>query len=160
MNLTIYYSERVYNALLSLYPAAFRVRFAREMMQIFRDCLSEALEAGQVAVLAAFWLQAVRDLGVSVMRERGREWMTPIGADHPIMAIVDLTLIPGIVTTNLIVLGPVLALLVRGSLTMSQDQFVMTSGFFSIATGTLVFVASLVIAKLRPTIRLWVKLSA
>jgi hypothetical protein len=160
MNLTIYYSERVYNALLSFYPAAFRVRFSREMMQIFRDCLHEALEKGQAAVLVAFWLLAVRDLGVSVLRERRREWLAPIGADHPLTAIVDLTLIPGIVTTNLVVLGPVLALLVRGSDTMSWDQFVMTSGFFSIATGTLVFVASLVITKLRPTVRLWVKLSA
>lgn len=159
MNLTIYYSERVYRALLSLYPAAFRVRFAREMVQLFRDCLREALEKGQVAVLAAFWLQAMRDLCVSVMRERRREWMAPIGADHPIMEIVDLTLIPSIVTTNLIVLGPVLALLVRGSQTMSWEQFVMTSGFFSIATGTLVVAASLVITKLRPTVRLWVKLS-
>jgi hypothetical protein len=130
------------------------------MMQIFRDCLREALEKGQVAVLVAFWLQAVRDLGVSVLRERRREWLMPIGDDHPIMAIVDLTLIPSIVTTNLIVLGPVLALFVRGSNTMSWDQFVMTSGFFSIAIGTLVVAASLVIAKLRPTIRLWVKLSA
>jgi hypothetical protein len=159
MNLTIHYSERVYSALLSLYPAHFRVRFAREMMQLFRDCLHDALEKGEVALLAAFWFQAVRDLTVSVMRERSREWVAPVGADHPLMAIVDLTLIPSIVMTNLLVLGPFLALLVHGSLAMPWDLFVVTSGFFSIAVGVLVIVASLVITKLRPTVRLWVKLS-
>ena len=67
MNLTINYSERLYSALLSLYPAHFRIRFAGEMMQLFRDCCHEALEKGEVAVMAAFWLQAIRDLGVSVL---------------------------------------------------------------------------------------------
>jgi hypothetical protein len=129
------------------------------MMQLFRDCSREALKKGEIAVVTAFWLQAMRDLCVSVLRERRREWMTPLGSDHPLMAIIDMTLIPSIVTTNLIVLGLFLALTIRSAVTMSWDQFVMTSGFFSIALGTLGIAASLVIAKLRPTVRLWVKLS-
>ena len=35
----------------------------------------------------------------------------------------------------------------------------MMSGFFSIVIGTLAVVASVVITKLRPHVRLWVKLS-
>ena len=42
------------------------------MMQLFRDCSRDALEKGEVAVLIAFCIQAVRDLAVSVVRERGR----------------------------------------------------------------------------------------
>jgi hypothetical protein len=159
-NLSIQYSERVYNALLSLYPFHFRVRFAPEMVQLFRDCCRDALEKGQVAVVAAFWLRLTRDLFVSVVRERGRELMRPVGAEHPLVGIVDLLLIPSMVTANLVALGPILTLLVRGSAKLPLDQFFMTSGFFSVAIGTLAIVASVVVTKLRPTVRLWVKLSA
>ena len=158
-NLSIQYSERLYNALLSLYPAHFRIRFAPEMMQLFRDCCHDALEKGQVAVVVAFWLRLSRDLCISVLRERGRELIRPVHADHPLMGLVDLLLIPSMVTANLVALGPILTLLIRGSAEMPLDQFAVTSGFFSVAIGTLALVASLVITKLRPTVRLWVKLS-
>lgn len=164
MNLNIQYAERVYSALLSLYPFRFRSRFAPEMAQLFRDCchdaMESALEKGEVAVLAAFFISAVRDLLSSVVRERRSQLMGPLDIDHPLVAIVDLTLIPGIVVINLVALGPVLTLLVRGGVTISMDEFMMTSGFFSIVIGSLAVVASLVITKLRPTVRLWVKLSA
>jgi len=158
-NLSIQYSERLYNALLSFYPAHFRIRFAPEMMQLFRDCCHDALEKGQVAVVVAFWLRLSRDLCISVLRERGRDLIRPVHADHPLMGLVDLLLIPSMVTANLVALGPILTLLIRGSSEMPLDQFAVTSGFFSVAIGTLALVASLVITKLRPTVRLWVKLS-
>jgi phosphatidylglycerophosphate synthase len=158
-NLSIQYSERLYNALLSLYPPHFRVRFAPEMMQLFRDCCHDALEKGQVAIVVAFWLRVSRDLCISVLRERGRELTRPVDADHPLMGLVDLLLIPSMITANLLALGPILTLLIRGSSEMPRDQFALTSGFFSIAVGALALVASLVITKLRPTVRLWVKLS-
>jgi len=158
MNL-IHYSERVYSALLSLYPIDFRIRFAPEMQQLFRDCCHDALEKGEVAVLAAFWLRAMRDLLLSVIRERQREVLGPLDSEHPLMGIIDLTLIPGIVTINLIALGPVLTLLVRGGFQISSEQFAITSGFFSIVIGSLSVLASLIITKLRPQARLWVKLS-
>ena len=159
MNLTVQYSERLYNALLSLYPFRFRVRFAPEMMQLFRDCCHDALEKGQVAVLVAFWLRVLRDLLFSVLRERRRVLMAPIDAEHPLTGIIDLLLIPSMVTANLMVLGPILTLLIRGGANIPTDQFVVTSGFFSFAIGSLTVLASIVITKLRPTVRLWVKLS-
>jgi hypothetical protein len=159
-NLSIAYSERLYNALLSLYPVRFRIRFAPEMVQLFRDCCHDAVEKGEVAVLVAFWLRATRDLFISVVRERGRELIAPMDAEHPLVSIVDALLIPSMVTANLVALGPILTLLVRGSAAIPADEFVMTSGFFSVAIGATAVVASLVITKLRPTVRLWVKLSA
>lgn len=160
MNVNLQYAERVYNALLLLYPVRFRVRFAPEMTQLFRDCCHDALEKGEVAVLAAFLVSALRDLFVSIMRERRSELMGPLNIDHPIVGIIDRMLIPSIVTLNLVVLGPVLTLLMRGGLMMPADQFMMTSGFFSVAIGSLAVVTSLAITKLRPTVRVWVKLSA
>jgi hypothetical protein len=158
-NFSIQYSERLYNALLSLYPPHFRIRFAPEMLQLFRDCSHDALEKGEVAVLVAFWLRAMRDLFYSVIRERSREFIAPIGSEHPLMGIVDLLLIPSMVTIKLIALGPLMALMFHGA-SLSPEQFVVTSGFFSLAIGTLAVIASLVFTKLRPTVRLWVKLSA
>ena len=40
------WSDRCFRALLSLYPAEFRVRFGREMAQIFRDCCRDEARAG------------------------------------------------------------------------------------------------------------------
>ena len=159
-HLSIQYSERLYNALLSLYPPRFRVRFAPEMLQLFRDCCHDALEKGEVAVVVAFWLAVTRDLLISVVRERGRDLARPIDAEHPLTGIVDLLLIPSMVTANLIALGPILTLMVRPSDAMSLDQFVVMSGFFSFVMGILAIAGSLVVTKLRPTVRLWVKLSA
>jgi len=159
-NLTVQYCERLYNAMLSLYPIRFRIRFAPEMLQLFRDCCHDALEKGEAAVFIAFWLRASRDLFISVLRERGRELMGPIGVDHPLIGIIDLLLIPSMVTANLVALGPILTLLTRGGEIIPSDEFVLTSAFFSLVVGALAVVASLVITKLRPTVRLWVKLSA
>jgi hypothetical protein len=160
MKLTLEYSERLYQALLSLYPIHFRIRFAPEMVQLFRDCSRDALEKGEVAVLAAFLVRTIRDLLFSVLRERRRELMGPIDAEHPLIGIIDMLLIPSMVTANLIALGPIFTLLFRGGATISMDQFIMTSGFFSLVIGVLAIAASLVITKLRPSVRLWVKLSA
>ncbi len=159
MNLTVQHSERIYNALLSLYPSSFRVRFAPEMSQLFRDCLHDALEQGQFAIVVAFCLRTLKDLMLSVCRERKREIMRPI-TENPLVGIIDLLLIPSMVTANLIALGPILTLLVRGGSQTSLDQFVMTSAFFSFAVGILTILASVIITKVRPTVRLWVKLSA
>ncbi len=158
MNLSVQYSERVYNALLSLYPVHFRIRFGPEMMQLFRDCSNDALEKGEVAVLVAFWLRVTRDVCISAFNERRRELLAPVNADHPFAVLVDLFLIPAMVTANLAVLGPILTLLIRGGTGIPPMEFMMTSGFFSLVIGSLAVVTSLAMTKLRPTVRLWVKL--
>jgi hypothetical protein len=161
MNHIVRYSEHVYNALLSLYPVRFRVRFGPEMAQIFRDCCHDALQKGEVAVLVAFLLQISRDLLTSILCERGREIFRPVHAEHPLITMIDSLLIPSIVTANLMVLGPILTLLVQGGSALHAPigQFMLTSGFFSLAIGSLAILASLLMTKLRPTVRLWVKLS-
>jgi hypothetical protein len=158
-NFSIEYAERLYSALLSLYPFRFRVRFAPEMIQLFRDSYQDALEKGQVAVFVALWLQVTRDLFVSVVRERSRELLHPLDLNHPLIAVIDLLLIPGMVTAKLLALGPILTLLVHGGRNIPANQFALTSGFFSIAIGALAILVSVIITKLRPTVRLWVKLS-
>jgi hypothetical protein len=105
------------------------------------------------------WLQVTRDLFVSVIRERSRDLLRPLDFNHPFAAVIDLLLIPGMVTANLLALGPILTLLVHGGRNIPSDQFALTSGFFSVAIGALAVLVSVIITRLRPTVRLWVKLS-
>jgi hypothetical protein len=155
------YSVRFYRALLSLYPVPFRVRFGPEMMQVFRASLRSEARHGRPLRLARWWLQTFKDLVVSISREHGRDLMGPLGASHPVVALVDSLLIPGIVGINLIVLGPmVTALLLRMQPTMvSPDEFFTTSVISSLVLGGLGILRAVVLARLRPTVRLWVKLS-
>ena len=78
------------------------------------------------------------------------------------MTVVDALIIPSIVTANLMVLGPILTLLVQGipAVNAPIEQFMLTSGMVSFAIGCLTVLASIIITRLRPTARLWVKLSA
>jgi hypothetical protein len=87
--------------------------------------------------------------------------MAPLGTSHPLVAFVDALLIPGIVGVNLMVLGPVVtALLLRMQLTkVSSDEFLTTSVVASLVLGGLGVLRALVVARLRPNVRLWVKLS-
>jgi hypothetical protein len=160
MSLYVQYSERIYSALLSLYPIRFRVRFAPEMVQLFHDMCADALEKGEIAVVVAFWLRTIRDLVLSVLRERRRELMGPFEPENPLIGIIDLLLIPSMVTANLLALGPILTLLIGGGKDLPLDQFVAASAFFSFVIGALAVVASLILTRVRPTGRLWVKLSA
>src|SRR5262245_260868 len=65
-------AERVYDVLLRLYPAAFRVRFRLKLLEFFRDEHRGAIAAGRIAVLA-FWIRIVADALVSALIERARQ---------------------------------------------------------------------------------------
>ena len=58
--------EMFYSALLMLYPKPFRARFGDEMIRLYRDCYPDM---GPVAL----WVEALKDLTVSVPREWRRE---------------------------------------------------------------------------------------
>ncbi len=60
--------ERVYRVLLHLYPADFRRRFSREMIEAFRDERRGAIAAGQGP--PAFWLSVVPDVISQAAAER------------------------------------------------------------------------------------------
>jgi putative ABC transport system permease protein len=64
--------ERVYRALLRLYPAAFRARFAGEMVQLFSDQLRDARSDGAPAGATRTWLRALGDLAVTAASEHAR----------------------------------------------------------------------------------------
>jgi hypothetical protein len=59
-------SERIYRALLGLYPAAFRRRFADEMVHLFGDQLRDARGAERLSIT---WLRTLGDLLVTAASE-------------------------------------------------------------------------------------------
>jgi capsular polysaccharide biosynthesis protein len=63
-------SERLYGALLALYPRSFRRRYASEMRQDFGDLAREGLEGGGKE-LARVWAATLLDLAVTAAQERG-----------------------------------------------------------------------------------------
>jgi hypothetical protein len=64
--------ERVYRGLLRLYPAAFRARFADEMVQLFGDQLRDARTGGAPAGVVRTWLRTLGDLAVTAVSEHAR----------------------------------------------------------------------------------------
>ncbi len=61
--------ERVYRALLRLYPAAFRARFADEMVHLFSDQLRDAASGRQRAGVTRVWWRTLGDLAVTAASE-------------------------------------------------------------------------------------------
>jgi hypothetical protein len=64
-------SEWLYGGLLSLYPRAFRRRYAEEMRRDFADLSREGLEEGGRTELLRVWGGAFSDLALSALAERG-----------------------------------------------------------------------------------------
>lgn len=79
--------ERLYRALLRLYPPAFRRGFGDEMTELMRDRLRAAKRAGGGATWR-LWLRVAVDLAISAPAERWHELRRgpgPTGASHPFL---------------------------------------------------------------------------
>jgi hypothetical protein len=64
-------SERLYGALLMLYPEAFRHRYEAEMRRDFHELMLEGLEEGGAKELVRVWAQVHSDLVLTALKERG-----------------------------------------------------------------------------------------
>jgi len=73
-------SERVYGALLRLYPGEFRRDYGGDMRELFRDHLREARRAGLRGVLA-LWLRTIPDLLFTGVHEHEEEMLQAIVQD-------------------------------------------------------------------------------
>ena len=69
-------SERIYSAMLVLYPKEFRDAYGPHMTQVFRDKHREAVERAGVAGLIVLWARTVFDLLFTAFAER-RSASTP-----------------------------------------------------------------------------------
>src|SRR5262245_5328329 len=105
------YADKVYRTCLWLYPIRFRRRFGRQMACVFHECCYERMQLEGSIGCAKLWLHTLKDLLISAGHERARELVRSFDIDRPIFAIIDSTLIPSIIVSNLIVLGMVTTIL-------------------------------------------------
>src|SRR5262245_38040491 len=105
------FTERIYGALLWLYPRQFRRRFGTEMKRVFSECCYDELQGGKAAKSVEFVLHTLKDLVLSAGAERIRELNINISFNNPVFEIIDSTLMPTIIVGNLIALGSVVTLL-------------------------------------------------
>ena len=76
-------SERIYRTLVCLYPSAFRVRFADEMVQLFSDQLRDARARETPLAVGATWFRMLGELTVTVVSEHlegGRDMARTLAA--------------------------------------------------------------------------------
>jgi hypothetical protein len=74
-------SERVYRALLTVYPREFRREYGAQMRQVFGDLCREALRKNQKRGLVRLWILTVLDLGRSALLQRTRYFDRPNGEE-------------------------------------------------------------------------------
>lgn len=72
-------SERIYRALLVLYPKEFRDTYGPHMAQVFRDDCREAVERTGTIGFVAWWTRTMLDLLSTALAERGNA-STPVGS--------------------------------------------------------------------------------
>jgi hypothetical protein len=82
---------RLYRAALLAYPAEFRRRWARQMVETFRDGSREAARGGPGA-LARFWLRAGGDLIGNAVMERCSNWRRSGAMSRSALVVGVLTL--------------------------------------------------------------------
>ncbi len=66
-------AERSYRGLLRLYPAAFRLRFADEMVQLFADEMRDARRPSARSGPVRTWVRTLGDLAVTAVSEHTRK---------------------------------------------------------------------------------------
>jgi hypothetical protein len=66
-------SERLYRALLYLYPKQFRAAYGQHMRLTFRDACRAAYRRNGAGGLLALWLPTLLDLFISALEERARQ---------------------------------------------------------------------------------------
>ena len=96
-------SERLYAALIGLYPAHFRAVYADQMRLSFQAACREAYQRGGDFGLIALWLPTLFDLIKTALEERARqgevsmskEWMSKLAG--PLTIIVGIFMLSGLV---------------------------------------------------------------
>lgn len=71
--------DRLFRALLRVFPFDFRTDYGREMEQTFRDQRREAHQEGSMAALARLWLETIRDVFTTAPREHIAIFQQDIG---------------------------------------------------------------------------------
>jgi hypothetical protein len=88
-------SERLYGALLYLYPKKFRAAYGQQMRLTFRDACQVAYHRNGAGSLLALWLPTLLDLFKSALEERARQGEITMSKARLIALAGPLTIVVG-----------------------------------------------------------------
>ena len=88
-------SERLYGALLYLYPKKFRAAYGQQMRLTFRDACRVAYRRNGAGGLLALWLPTLLDLFKSALEERARQGEITMSKARLIALAGPLTILVG-----------------------------------------------------------------
>jgi hypothetical protein len=142
------WSERCFRALLSLYPAEFRVRFGKEMAQIFLDCCRDKAGAAGLPGLVRLWLATLRDLGFSIPRERVRVLLNADEFLSSTAGLIDSIVIWAIIGCHLLLGGTGVAAYIRPA-DETPGGFLILAAMAGTALGGVGVVCSRILARFR-----------
>jgi len=141
-------SHRCYSSLLSLYPIEFRIRFRKEMCQVFRDCCRDAVQRGSLKAISALWIRTLLDLGISIFRERGRALTTAVSLRDRTSGVVESMVILAIIIFHLLVAGTWIAHYLPQT-HESTGGFFLVSAAMGAALGGLGMLCSVLLSRFR-----------
>jgi hypothetical protein len=89
-------AERLYAALLSLYPQPFRTEYGQQMRLAFRDACQAAYRRGGTGSLLALWIPTLLDLLKSALEEQARQGEITMSKERLIAWSAPLLIIAGL----------------------------------------------------------------
>jgi hypothetical protein len=140
-------SDRLYRVFLSFYPLEFRIRYGREMAQVFSDCCRDAIEDEKSGGLAIFWLCSLVDFATSVARERSRVWLEGSSVQSRTAGMVESLVILSIIGLHLVMGGGGIAIYLNNDAT--SRAFLILWALSSITLGGIGVICSMVLSRTR-----------
>jgi hypothetical protein len=137
-------SERLYEALLHLYPAHFRSVYGWQMSQTFRDACRAAHHRNGAVGLLALWLPTLLDLIKSALEERARQGEIAMSKERSTSWASPLTIIIGLLWV-LASIGEFVLLVGLGSPDTFWDMF----WFFPVLLSFVLMIPTFIMTRLR-----------
>jgi hypothetical protein len=137
-------SERLYAALLYLYPKKFRAAYGQQMRLTFRDACQVAYHRNGAAGLLALWLPTLFDLLKSALEERARQRELTMSKERLMTLAGPLTILAGSLWM-LASIGEFVLLVGLGN----PDSFWDVFWFFPVSLSFLVMIPAFILTRLR-----------
>lgn len=137
-------SERLYAALLYLYPEKFRAAYGQQMRLTFRDACQSAFSRNGASGLVALWLPTLLDLFKSALEERARQGEIAMSKERLITLAGLLTIFVGLLWV-LASIGEFVLLVGLGS----PDSFWDIFWFFPVLLSFILMIPAFIGTRLR-----------
>jgi hypothetical protein len=142
------WSARCYGALLHFYPIEFRIRYGREMTQVFIDCCRKETRKTGLKGFSILWARSLADILVSTSREQLRIVLNVRDLQLRTASWIDSIVILTIISFHLLAAGTGVAFYIPRAHD-NLNALVLIAGAVAAALGGVGVACSLVLARFR-----------